>query len=109
MNMNDALREFLERCAGAAGTRAEMRAQARSLLCRTEGASEGPWCPNCSMPRRPLHFNGEVWRCTHCNSWWTPATLRDPSYAPLFRRGGPAGFDPESGFEAQALPKAAKR
>ncbi len=31
-------------------------------------------CPNCAMPRRRLHFNGEVWHCTRCRSWWSSDT-----------------------------------
>jgi hypothetical protein len=58
------------------------------------------------MPRRALQYNGEVWHCTHCRGWWSPGSLADPAYAALFRRGGPAGFDPESGFEAQDRPRA---
>jgi len=63
------------------------------------------WCPNCAMPRRRLQFDGEVWHCVHCRSWWSPETVADPAYAALFRRGGPAGFDPETGFEAQDRPR----
>jgi hypothetical protein len=57
------------------------------------------------MPRRALQFDGEVWHCTHCRGWWSPGSLADPAYAALFRRGGPAGFDPETGFEAQDRPR----
>ena len=63
------------------------------------------WCPNCAMPRRALQYDGEVWHCTRCRGWWSPGSLADPAYAALFRRGGPAGFDPETGFEAQARPR----
>jgi hypothetical protein len=57
------------------------------------------------MPRRRLQFDGEVWHCIHCRSWWSAETVADPACAGLFRRGGPAGYDPETGFEAQAPPR----
>jgi len=63
------------------------------------------WCPHCALPRRRLHYDGEVWTCTRCRCWWSPETPADPAYAALFRRGGPAGFDPETGFEAQDRPR----
>ena len=64
------------------------------------------YCPNCSMPRRRIHFDGEVWQCQHCRSWWHAHTVADPVHASLFHQGGPAGYDPETGFEAQDLPRA---
>ena len=60
------------------------------------------FCPNCSLPRRLLHSDGEVYKCTHCKSWWSPQTVLE--YYVLFTRGGPAGYDPKTGFEAQARP-----
>ena len=62
------------------------------------------YCPNCSMPRRRIHYNGEVWSCRRCRSWWSKETVDSETYRPLFERGGPAGFDPETGFESQAQP-----
>ena len=29
-----------------------------------------PVCPNCSLPRRALGWDGEVFKCVGCGSWW---------------------------------------
>lgn len=29
------------------------------------------FCPNCSLPRRPLNWTGEVFNCGGCGGWWT--------------------------------------
>lgn len=67
-----------------------------------EGRSrrEPLYCPNCSLPRRRVHFNGEVYQCHHCKSWWSVAFVAE--HERMFVQGGPAGYDPETGFEAQA-------
>jgi len=60
------------------------------------------YCPNCSLPRRRLHFNGEVYQCHNCQSWWSPGFVAE--HEPMFVQGGPAGYNPETGFEAQDRP-----
>lgn len=81
----------------------------RPLCARHAQVQDAPtpqlFCPNCSLPRRRLHYDGEVWKCTQCKSWWNPHTVRDPRYAELFTQGGPAGYDPETGFECQDHPR----
>ena len=41
-----------------------------------------PHCPNCSLPRRPLHWTGDVFRCVSvdaggCGGWWGPLAVKN--------------------------------
>ena len=64
-------------------------------------AASSHYCPNCSLPRRLLHFNGEIFQCEHCKSWWSAAFVAERKE--WFLQGGPAGYDPETGYEAQDI------